>query len=543
MKLSLYFTKIKYFLLIALYLNMVVFSRLYPAPDRGLNSSSILYLINDSTLSPDDLFTINTLQGLTSRSSPSIYRVNDPSEGSTLWLNELTTIWNVTTNSTFLNNSIPELLMFFREIIDGYVISNIGDNSTSAALSICAAGNYIAVTTENLESAVKAGIPLFLDARNFDVEYVIKKFNNTNGFIFNKNIAIIQDPSKICCLGDYSVFSRAISFYSANATSALQTQIMKTLQFPAAVIGWGTSENDLVNEASINHAFVHAADWAKNLAVLSSFGSEKLSQKINISKDKVRKEEKHTVCFLVTDGDNVQWMLNSFATNKNWWNSSSRGKIKVGWTIPPALIDLAPEILTYLYNSASNNSSGRDYFVAGPSGLGYTFPDVDYVKDWIHDFVNITGEYMNRSGLSIVNVLGSLYNNETANIYLQNENIDAVFWYDYFDYSALRGNITFFNNKPVIGARFQLWNGIFYNKTTLVQQLLNMDRDPFSESGYSLIPVNAWANTVDDISDVIEALEKAGGFEILSPDEFVSKITLNLKSQNQSKSKIHKFIS
>ena len=150
---------------------------------------------------------------------------------------------------------------------------------------------------------------------------------------------------------------------------------------------------------------------------------------------------------------------------------------------------------------------------------------------------------MNRSGLSIVNVLGSLYNNETANIYLQNENIDAVFWYDYFDYSALRGNITFFNNKPVIGARFQLWNGIFYNKTTLVQQLLNMDRDPFSESGYSLIPVNAWANTVDDISDVIEALEKAGGFEILSPDEFVSKITLNLKSQNQSKSKIHKFIS
>ncbi len=31
--------------------------------------------------------------------------------------------------------------------------------------------------------------------------------------------------------------------------------------------------------------------------------------------------ETHTVCFLMSDGDNIQWMLNLFAEDNRWFGS------------------------------------------------------------------------------------------------------------------------------------------------------------------------------------------------------------------------------
>ena len=40
---------------------------------------------------------------------------------------------------------------------------------------------------------------------------------------------------------------------------------------------------------------------------------------------------KHTVCFMMTDGDNIQWALNDLTTNERWYGYPDRGQFAMGW--------------------------------------------------------------------------------------------------------------------------------------------------------------------------------------------------------------------
>lgn len=146
-------------------------------------------------------------------------------------------------------------------------------------------------------------------------------------------------------------------------------------------------------------------------------------------------------------------------------------------------------------------------------------------------FNNLTGEYMNRTGMRIVNVLGQDYSPDAASLMLRQPQIDAIFWYDYYSYSALGGNVTFFGGKPVIGGRYQLWTGVFDDPASLTAKLLAMPKDPSSPLGYSLIPVHVWTNNVTDVKTVADALAAAGGggIDVVTPDEFVRRIVTNLQ--------------
>jgi hypothetical protein len=70
----------------------------------------------------------------------------------------------------------------------------------------------------------------------------------------------------------------------------------------------------------------------------------------------------------MTDGDNVQWLLNDFAAPGGpWFGSPGRGSMPLGWTMSPAMGELAPSVLAALYRNAT---PGMDNFVAAPSGVG-----------------------------------------------------------------------------------------------------------------------------------------------------------------------------
>ncbi len=59
--------------------------------------------------------------------------------------------------------------------------------------------------------------------------------------------------------------------------------------------------------------YIHAADWAPNLATYTAFYAPMLGQP---HVPQPATPNKHTVTFLMTDGDNVQWLLNSFSSPK-----------------------------------------------------------------------------------------------------------------------------------------------------------------------------------------------------------------------------------
>jgi hypothetical protein len=141
-----------------------------------------------------------------------------------------------------------------------------------------------------------------------------------------------------------------------------------------AAMGWGP-EYQYVSHLGERGIFVHASDMAHNVAVLSNYRCDETATDIQntpqtniINKTKKKhgkNNNKHRVAFLMTDGDNIQWLMNSFTTSKNWWGSKSRGKIPLGWTISPGLNELGKPVIEYLKKTSTSN----DDFIGAPSGM------------------------------------------------------------------------------------------------------------------------------------------------------------------------------
>jgi hypothetical protein len=75
----------------------------------------------------------------------------------------------------------------------------------------------------------------------------------------------------------------------------------------AVVIGWGASEIGVVGALAQHAAAIHASDWAVNLASYTSFYSPVLQQRQpQPLPPPTANEHRHTVSFLMSDGDNLQ---------------------------------------------------------------------------------------------------------------------------------------------------------------------------------------------------------------------------------------------
>jgi len=217
-------------------------------------------------------------------------------------------------------------------------------------------------------------------------------------------------------------------------------------------------------------------------------------------------------------------MINNFGTDPNWFGSSNRGKIPIGWTLSPALSELAPNIMDYLYTSATNTSTGSDTFVASPSGQGYMFPS-NYTDN--SGFATMLNKYLDRANMRIVNILDNgntpIPSPEVSH-YTEQSNVDGIIYYQFSDYSMLKGAITWSNKKPIIGGRANLWDG--FNTPQQIAQLINnlaiqpSGHTESSVDAYSLIPVHAWSMNVDDVLTCAELFDSSL-VRVVSPQQLV----------------------
>ena len=64
------------------------------------------------------------------------------------------------------------------------------------------------------------------------------------------------------------------------------------------------------------------------------------------------------------------------------------------------------------------------------------------------------------------------------------------------------------------------------------KKINNLPKDPYSSSGYSLIPVHNWSNSVDSILLCTQLFTE--NVRVVSPDKFVNLIIANLNNQNNN---------
>lgn len=491
-------------------LGQSVISRVDNSPYPASSQPDTLYVFDDELFSHDELLLLQSIQGLSSKIEPKIYR--DKGSGSAIWIQDLEDNYGVFV-SPEMDGDIESVLTLVPSNVVGYILCNLNDNSTNVANSLCGPLNALAVTTELQSLVEEFGFVQVLDVRDKDEQWVMDNY----GDLLNDKIVTYQREDKSLFLGDYSILTDALHFYDT-IHSPVTENAFSRMASNSVLFGWGDDEYQTIAKASKYSIGVHPADWGFNISTLTNFNAE---TKQHVTQDATSiQENTHTVCFLMSDGDNVQWMLNLFAEDSRWFGSENRGLMDIGWTIPPALSEIAPTVMAKIYDMAASTDLGKDYFIAGPSGHTYHFPELFPDLDASCELMNA---YLEKSDLSIVNILGNALNDSVyqpeVKSYLEQDRVKGIFYYDYSNYSMMKGYIDCYALKPVVAAKYNLWGG-FETCESLAQKINEGVKDPRSVDGYTLVAVHAWSNSVDSLLFVNSMLDE--GVRVVAPDEFVS---------------------
>ena len=207
---------------------------------------------------------------------------------------------------------VSTLLAHYAPLLSGYILSSAA--SVNVAISLSGVTNAVVVLPENEQKAKDAGLTLLLDVTDKDDAWLRE---STYFEQLSRRVAVEQPASMAPKLVDYAVMAGAyFNFYDGTQISE-HTKMFAFLDDGAIVVGWNNTlgEYGTVKSLAGLNACLIPADHAYNLSTLSSFaGACEVNEARYAADDAdethVENAAVHTVCFVLSDGDNLQWTLN-----------------------------------------------------------------------------------------------------------------------------------------------------------------------------------------------------------------------------------------
>ncbi len=482
-----------------------------------------LYVICEDKMTKEEQTMISALQGIIStKSNSQIYILSKNEPDYKIWLDDLNNNYNI----CYENISDPwKLLNKFKSLLKGYILhSNSNPSSINNSCSLASLKDALPIE-ESLETKVNSlGINILIeDCRNTNSYWSYENLWNSG---LNHSTVIELSPDKSMALRDYAIMSKSLIFYEDNTNdTTLREQIFNSMDETARCLGWGTDEFNNVSIASKYGVDIIASDWSYNLSVLSSFNPTPQTQKaqIEIPED----DNVHYVTFIMSDGDNQQWLLGSNYSSEKWYGSKNRGNFNLGWTLSPSLYFLAPTVFNKYYESAI-----LDYYLVSPSGNGYIYPS-KYPKDKLVNYTNRLNEYMKKVDEKYVVIIddNSFYDIDLWDKYTSCSNIDGLFYLNYKRGNNYNGEIIWSNNKPIVSCRDLLWDDL-ENEDELINYInsrVNLDYiDITNPESYTFVYVHVWSKDMDNLQKVINKLNSNPKIKVVTPDIFMRLINNNI---------------
>jgi len=234
-------------------------------------------------------------------------------------------------------------------------------------------------------------------------------------------------PPDRWAIRDYLIATQTFVFYAPQGVLATPAETAATMRVLRAtprgipILGWFesptlTEENSFVQMASAEGKFLVGVQELPNLSVLTAFGRADTHRQVPSSAPSPVLEDKTYVVLAVPDGDNVDFVSGRM---RELWSEPERGTMPLAWSINPLLVDLAPPLLDWYYDTATP----FDRFIAAPSGAGYLYPDYTGPGD-LPAYLALTDRYMAAADLDVVWLLNAFtaseipYSDETLSAYV-----------------------------------------------------------------------------------------------------------------------------
>lgn len=200
---------------------------------------------------------------------------------------------------------------------------------------------------------------------------------------------------------DYAIAAKsAVLWLSANNDADKVILRKFFADMPAgesALMGWFPEDDEaqFVALASEYGILTYASDLSENLTFLSGAMTPTAA---TLAEVPTTVENKVYVAFIVSDGDNLQYHQHQMRT---WWDKHNDGTpdFPLTWTFSPGAYVLQPAIMDYYFKNAGD----MNCFMAGPSGIAYTYP-----RNWTNAAARekvfaLTDKYCRLSGITVVN--------------------------------------------------------------------------------------------------------------------------------------------
>ena len=489
----------------------------YPATPR-LIAGDTLFVIENGAMNNAERLLISTLSGVVAQKKPHIFiRLG---AGYLQWLDDLQSRYGLVLDDTFQNDPWGLLTHFKADLADSaYLLCQLGQSSMNVATSLAGILGAVAVD-ESIESrAIAAGLHLKMDVRGKDESWCFQNYwpQCNHGLL-------IQQKESVYGLRDYGPLTKAFTFFDGN--SAFMRQVMDAADDDSPLLGWGDAsqgEDKFVRAGSENSVFTVASDHAWNLSVFSALKMDSLYQRAHVD-EQAPAPTVHTVTFIMSDGDNIQWLMNDFSTNEKWFASPLRGQFNMGWTVSPSMVALAPTILDRLYRDASTGP-GQDFFVCGVSGGGYLYPSYFPALSTHCERLNA---YLKAADLNIVTILErrrGYFTPKVLDSYTRQSQIIGCFYMDYGQYDYYAGKMIWSNGKPVVSAKFNLWEN-FDSPESIARWINLLPKDPANPASYSFINVHPWSRSLEDVQRTINLFNEH--VQVVTPEGFIKRIIANV---------------
>lgn len=350
--------------------------------------------------------------------------------------------------------------------------------------ALCAAHGAVAVEEGLRATAQARGLHADRSADGWDQARVWREHRER----FARGILIEQSPAKPAHLLDLALARRAYVTYGQD--DATMTALVQALGPDTRVFGWGEDELAIVSRVSAGGGSYLPADWSRNLSALQHLPVTIPLPPRPRTFTPVAAGER-LVAFVMSDGDNLQFLGGPFITSPGHWGSALRGRFTMSWEMAPLLSTLAPRIMARIYATASRGDAYDD-FVSGPSGAGYCFPAL--LPDRAR-FASATAELMWSSHLHIVSVLNAGGCMEQTRELLEQSDVLGVIYKDFAPYHAKQGALWWHQGKPCMAYRYLLWEGLpGQSPEEVAAAIATLPAEPTSDpASYVLINVHAWS--------------------------------------------------
>ena len=374
----------------------------------------------------------------------------------------------------------------YKDRLSGYVVYDSG--TINEATSVAGALGALMVDQSLLGGSVgtalaAAGLAQVEDVRERDSTWVYNQY----GSMFNKEVIFRQQPSFSYQLRSLAVEKGGFVF---NETGSTRDTFLAGQNDHSLVYGWGfnNDENEFFGSASRNNLMGVPADHLQSAGPHSQWDTAVPMQPAHTSVTTPTQAGKHYVAFVMSDGDNVQWLTNGFSRNPRWFGSPSRGNFDFTFDLSPALLKTNPVALKYIYDQAAEDAN-KTYFVT-PGGEGLNYPS--QLPD-LAGFMDATTAAMAAVDQNIISVLDTTVDLGALQQMAARDGVMGLMLKTGPAYAGQHGAIYWSDGKPIVSVKYTLWDG-FDTPNDIIGALNSGPTDPFHDQGsFSIVNVHPWS--------------------------------------------------